>query len=573
MEPLSRQILRTWDDLKASRTTRDQEFQDICDYFLPRKDFTTTPVPGQLRQRRVVTNVGQQALLRAATLFLAHAIGHAQPFLTPNVSEGLARAGRITYVRTAEGRRVDLDDDARDYLDERRWQLFDAQMSPRSGFLVSMARAVLEFLALGNCVTAIVRRPGQGPRWVHRPLRACWWSEDEDGVIDTLYYRFSLPVWRLVKRWPRALGVDAIRRLADDDRRARTPITLLHVVEPREGGQLGAVKEGKPFRSVVILPDHGGAVVEESGYDTFIYGVGRLQMEDGSDYGTGLGWVALPDVKAINHFSGGLERNIDLINDPPTFAPQRLFGATVDRRPGAINYYDPIELGFQNLKDAIEQPRLHGDPQWAERRIAALTQNVEQALFVDWMRLRDSGNMTAEEVRERRDLRLRAMSFLVPMFDRDLLGRGADRAMEVLDLEQLIPAPPRSLSGVAVDWDYAGPLAMAQMATQVDGVMRLFAAVREAATFDQDALDTVNTDEALRAVADALGLPPGVTRSRMTVGELRASRQAAAEEAQANEGLKTAAGALRDGGQGLMALTQAQGLAEAPGPALDRMAA
>lgn len=552
-----KKILQVWEDLKALKTARESEFQAVADYFLPRKDFSCTPTPGQLRKRRVATNVGSMALQRAAALFLAYAIDPAQPFLTPNVSRGLAQAGRAVYVKGPDGRRLDLDGESRDYLDDLRWQVFDAQMLPQSGFLTSMSRAALEFLGFGNCVVWGGRKRGFGPRWQHRDFRSCWFAENEDGEIDTLYYRFVLPAWRVAQRYPGAVANDNFKKLVDDPKKNNTPVTLLHAVEPRESGVVGAVSTNKPFLSATVLPDFDGHVAKEEGYDDFPYSVARMNVEEGSVYGTGMGWLALPDVMAINHFSGGLERSIDLINDPVLFTPARLFGNKLDRRPGAANVYDPVNLGFQNLKDAIQKAEIAGDPSWAERRIAVLTQNVEQVFLVDWMRLRDSGNMTAEEVRERRDLRIRALSFLVPAFDRDLFGRGADRGLAALIDEGLVRTPPAMLGGVDVDWDYAGPLAMAQKLTQVDGVLRLFDAARMAKEFDETAGDVLAVEEGLRAVSDALGNAPGIVRSRAAVQELREQRQAAAEQQQENEAMTAQATALRDAGQGIASIENA----------------
>jgi hypothetical protein len=61
-----------------------------------------------------------------------------------------------------------------------------------------------------------------------------------------------------------------------------------------------------------------------------------------------------------------------------------------------------------------------------------LKRDAEEIFHVDWMSLNDGVEKTAEEIRERRDLRVRAMSAVVPSIDRDLIGRGADRTLEAM---------------------------------------------------------------------------------------------------------------------------------------------
>lgn len=552
-----KRVRRHFEDAQALRRMHEPGWQAVSDYFYPNSSFQITPVPGQRRNRRVVTNVGRQNLTSAAALVTAYAIDTTQPFLTPNVGRSLVQSGRASYRKGPDGRRLDLDAASRDYLDDLRWQMFDAQMLPQSNFLPATVRCILEFLAFGGCVQWTGRKRGFGPRYQHRPLRSNWWIENEDGEIDTDFFQWTLPVHRLVKRYPEALEHKKIRELNEDDKRAQTPIRCLHLVEPRMGGVMGGVASNKPFASKVFLADHDWFEVKNEGYDSFPYQIARMDLWEGSPYPSGLGFQALPDLMALNHFSGGMERAIDLINDPVLFAPTRLFGNKLDRRPGTVNIYDPVNLGFQSLKDAIQKADISGDPSWAERRIAALTVNVERVFFADMMRLRDAANVTAEEIRERRDLRTRSLSFLVPALDRQLFGKGGDRALEALMEEDLVPAPPPGLSGVEVDWDYAGPLAKAQMLTQVDGALRLFEAAAAAKQFDETAADVVAVHEVLRTINDSLGNAPAMLNSRESVEAKAQVRAEAAAQEQDNEEMTATATALRDAGQGLASIENA----------------
>jgi hypothetical protein len=82
-------ICREWDEMKAERLLRESEWQQIADYFMPRKDFTCTPAPGQLMKRRITSSVPQVALSRFARLLVAYLIDAARPFIKPNVDRGL----------------------------------------------------------------------------------------------------------------------------------------------------------------------------------------------------------------------------------------------------------------------------------------------------------------------------------------------------------------------------------------------------------------------------------------------------------------------------------------------------
>lgn len=558
MTDRGRRIRNSWEENQAQRRVFEPGWQAVSDYFYPSTDFAVSPLtPVIRRNRRVVTNVPRQNLKQAAALFIAYAIDTTQPFLAPNVNRGMAQSGRAIYKRDSEGRKLDLSAEARDYLDDLRWQLFDAQMLPQSGMVTAVARCGLEFLAFGNCVRWIGRKRGFGPRHQHMPLKSCWWAQNEEGETDTMFRRFTMSLWRLVLKYPNALNHPKIAEMHRDEKKHGVSITLLHLVDPRQAGVSGAVNTNKPFSDLTLLPDYDMFEVKESGYDSFPYQVAGMDAREGTPYCTGLGYDALPDAMALNHFSGGMERAIDLINDPVLFAPTRLFGNRLDRRPGQVNVYDPVNLGFQSLKDAIQKADIAGDPSWAERRCEKLTDNIERVFFGQFTNLRDAANVTAEEIRERRDLRQRAISYLVPTFDRDLFGKGADRELDALLEEDLVAPPPAELSGVDVDWDYAGPLAKAQMRTQVDGALMLFNAAAAAKQFDETAGDVVAVHEALRTINDSLGNAPAMVKSRAAVEAIQQQRAEEKAQQQQNEAMTAEATALRDAGQGIASIENA----------------
>ncbi len=540
---------RQFEILKTARLDREGEWQLIADAFMPRKDFTLRQRPTELRRRRLTSSVPTVALARGAALLVAHLIDHTRPFIRANVKRGLVAAGRAT----------NLDDPSRDYLNGLEWTIHDAMMLPRSGFLTSVSRMAMELEGFGTAIMWATRKRGYGPRYQSLPLRACWIGEDDEGMVDTLFYQFTIPIYMAVNRWPDH-GVEAWRKaMSDEDEDdKRQKVTITRAVYPRMYGVHGAVAQAKPFAEVYFC-ENEKAVLEESGYDSFPGAVPRLNVEEGSAYGTGMAWQALPEALVLNALQDGIERGVALKLDPPLMVPKRMFAKALDRRPGTVQTYDPASLSFMNAQQAIQRIDIAGDVTLASDYLRRLEQNVEQAFFIDWMRLRDSGTMTAEEVRERRNMRISAMSAIVPGVDRDLMGPTADRTLEILDAEGYIESPPETLGGVDVEWDYLGPLAIAQLKGQADAISQAMQAVMVGKEIDPQAAYVFDVEEGLRAVADALALPPSTTRSREAVAERRAQEEQAAALAQQSQLINQAAAAVRDGGQGINSLQTALG--------------
>lgn len=532
-------------ELKQARMLRESEWQTIADVFMPRKDFTLPQRPTELRRRRLTSSVPGMALRRGAALLIAHLINHTQPFVKANVDRGLVAAGRLT----------DLDGESRDYLGKVEWATFDAMMLPESRFLSSASRLALELYAFGSGVQWTGRKRGFGPKYMTRPLRACWFSVNEDGDVDTLFFQYTLPLYKAVEAWPDH-GSEKWARDVADEAKARLHVTIVHAVYPRLGGVEGAEVRAKPFAEVWFCQDIK-TVLDERGYDTFPYAVPRLGVEEGSAYGTGLAWNVLPEALVLHNLTQMAENAVGLKADPPLMIPKRMFGKPIDRRMGAVNHYDGAGLGFQSADKAIQRLEIAGDVNVASAWLQRLEQNVEQAFFIDWMRLRESGQMTAEEVRERRDLRIRTMSGFVPDIDRDWMGRTADRTLSVMVDEGRLRDAPRQLAGVEVDWDYAGPLAIAQLRGQVDAFTTAVQVGQQVREMDPGAVYVLNMEEGLREVGEALALPPGTMRSRKEVAALRARDEQAQELAQNAAMAKEAAQALQASGQGAANLATA----------------
>ncbi|MGH6972827.1 MAG: portal protein, partial [Caulobacteraceae bacterium] len=449
--------LRQFAGLRAQRVDFDVKWQLVSDYILPRRDFTVTQRPNQLRPSRVTSSVATNANTRMAALMLAYLIDYTRPFLLPNVARGLVAAGRQT----------DLDQPGLDYLGALEWTIFDHLMLPRTQLMLRLGSMLKEFCAFGCGVLWTGRRRGYGPYVNARPVQACWWSENEEGMIDTLFFKMKIPLYRVLARWPAAEGVWKGAGAECDENEL---VDILLACRPRPGGRKGAVRANKPFAFVAIAEEKG-AILERSGYDSFPYAVFRYDPMPGCAYAEGPGCQVLPDVMVLNHIQQAIENGASQDALPPVAMPVRMFAKPLDRRMGAVNYYNPAGLGIQRADQAILKLNFTGDLSTALQLKPSLINDIETGYFTDWLRLREAGDMTAEEVNERRDMRLRGMASIVANCEAPMSVLG-DRALEIMAAENMLPPSPPSVAGAEVDWEYAGPLAVAQLRGNVQAALQ-----------------------------------------------------------------------------------------------------
>lgn len=537
-------IDRAFDDMKGHRLGREQEWQQIADHFTPRKDFSCASRKGELRRRRLTSSVPATALRNSAALLTSMVMDPTMPFILPSAENALVRAGRSTRLGAK----------ASDFLDNMGWGIHGRLMRPKGGFTAAAPAFATELWSLGTAVMWIGHKRGFGPIYQQRPLRSCWIRTNGDGFVDTLFYEFTLPLWEVLERFEYAKYVDNWRDASETKLRER--VKILHCVEPRRNGERGGPKERKPFAERYVCLEEK-AILRESGYDSFPYAVARLDMEDGSDYGTGRAWYALPAAIELSVLQQGISNAVDLKVAPPILRPRRMFGKTLDRRPGADNVYDPGQLGFMSARDAFQRMDVAGDVGVGQSHRGDLVNEVESALLVDWMRLRESGNVTAEEIIERRNLRVGVMSANVPGIDRDWMGPVAERTAEIMLAEGDLGEPPRELSGAEVEWEYAGPLARALMQRQAEAFDRMLDRAMRAKELDPTAPYVLNLREGLRACAEAEGLTIGTLRPREEVDALIEAAEERAAQVEELEAAQMAAGAARDGGQALASVMNA----------------
>lgn len=542
----ARQILRRWEDLKGIRLAWESTWQELCAYFLPRRDFGLQKFPGELADRRLLDATGMINSDRLAAMLFGFLVNPAMPFVRPSVDQALVASGRGTVV-TADGR---------DYLDGVQWAMHDHFMSARSGFKTSGFECLAEYTALGTGVLMTVSEPGFGARYQALPLQSCWLAANEKDVIDTLYYAFTLPAWCVVQKWPAAAELECVKKASG--RSESASIKLLMACEPREGGRKGAFSTAKPWKYVVLAVEDQ-AVLEEKGYDSFPYAVPRFSLKPGEVYGYGPGHVALADVRMLNAMMESVLRGAELRNDPPIMVPLRLFSRALDRRRGAVNYYQAGQLGIQTANQAVQPLNLAGDPTLTVELIRELRGQIEYAFYTDWMRVRESGNMTATEVNDRRDMRLRGMSPIVGRAESDMMVPAADRTFEINAGMGHYGQAPADLRGLNISWGYTGPMALAQLQQQREGVGITAALAGQLMQIDPIAGKVVDVEEMIRIVGDSAGLPPAALRSREMVEKLRQAQEAQEREAVANQNDQGKMVALRDGAQAVASIANAGG--------------
>lgn len=548
MNDTAKSIEKLWGDMKAQRTPLESQWKLLRDYFAPFKTIELDGIPGENIKRRIRSSVAVSALTRYAARLVGYMIDQTQPFLLPWVDQGRATASR----------RIDLSDESKDYLDELGWTLYDWQMNPQSNFLSALSRAAFDLGIFGSAVIWTGHRRGFGPVYHTRAMRACWFDVNEDDQTDKLAFEYNLPLWKLYTQYPEMSSHKAFAN-CDVEKEPQKPIKLLHMVKPRAYGKAGDFANRLPFADIVVAPDHDYVILSESGFEAFPFSVPRINPIDNGAYARGPASLALPAAIEAARLQDYMSYGFGRMAAPPEMAPYRFFKNAPRRDPGSMTYYEPRALGLQNIRDAVFSLPYDGDPGAGMAHLSNLHDQINAPFELEFSKLRDAGNVSAEEVRYRKQLDMVNQVGVMATVDRDLFTPLADRSLDIFAKEGILAPPPEEISGAEVRWDYKGPLRAAHQEPTVQAYERLIGLANMAAGVDPGAVHVIAVEEGLRIVAESLGAPQAMVRARVEVKKRQEADAAVAQEQQEMQAMQMEAGAARDLGQAVASVGGIEG--------------
>jgi hypothetical protein len=531
-DPRAREVLNRFAELDDKRGTHATSWQKISEFILPSRTFTVTREAGELLNRQLANPIGVMSAKRLSAFIYGYALSPTDPWVAPMILGRDASSEELAWFEDVELR------------------MHEQLSGSGSPIAPQLFQGVTDIVAFGQAVTYRVRRPGMAPRIVAQPLAQSFVDENADGEVDTNYRRFTLTARRAAERYDHP----DLREKAEKTPTAEC--TFIHAHEPRKDGKRGAASARKPYTSDVVWVEKA-ALVNVSGYDDFAFQVGRFDKRSGEIYGVGPGWDALPAVRSANVMMGDILRAAEYAVAPVLFGDMSIFGGRLDRRPGAVNPVAGAAAMFGRLQDQIGQLPMGGDVNIGVEMLRFMHGQVEGMFLMDWLTLREAANITATEINERRDLRMRLLAPVVARLEQEWLTPiVSDLFMGMLEAGMFAP-PPQSLAGEEIGFTYKSPLTLARNGAFVDAVRRTFELSAAAAQFDQSAPMVLRADGLLREAARKIGIPEAQIVAPEELAAIKQQQAMQAQQAAAAAAAKDAAGALQAGAQGAATLAGA----------------
>jgi hypothetical protein len=157
---------------------------------------------------------------------------------------------------------------------------------------------------------------------------------------------------------------------------------------------------------------------------------------------------------------------------------------------------------------------------------------IRQAFYVDQLLLGQNQTMTATEVLQRNEEKMRLLGPVLGRLQAELLQPLISRSFALLLRAGLLPAPPEELQGQDIDIEYVSPLAKAQKLTDLQSMLRGFEIMLQVSQV-APVMDYLDDDKLVQYLVEVTGMPARVIKSQDEVNRMR--RQQAEQQAQAQQ--------------------------------------
>lgn len=533
-------------------------WQEIAENFYPqRADFTLTRYIGEEFAEQLYTSYPLLVHRELSNSFAA--------MLRPRRKDWFAIS-----VDGEEG----LSKQAKEWLEWASLRMKRAMYDRKAHFIRATSEGDADFAAFGQCcLTREVNWASETPHLLYRcwHLRDVAWAEMADGSIGEIYVKWKPSLKQLKEQF----GEDKLHRNMLNNSRGHKGGDLAEMecmrlavstdIYQGQQGQFGDVprgpmsQHGNLFPWVIVYLDVlNKHIIHEVGVPSHGFILPRWQTVSGSQYAYSPATVAgLPDARLLQAMSLTLLEAGEISVRPPMIATQDAIRSDIQLYAGGITWAD-VEYDERkgDVLRPINQDR-RGLPMGYDvhdRQQMALA----EAFYINKLTLPPpEGDMTAFEVGQRVEEYVRAALPLFEPMEHEYNGQLCEDTFDALlraGAFGSVADIPSELQGRDIHFKFVSPLHDAIERKNASEFLESADLIERAMQLDPNAIHTMDVATALRGALEGVGLAEKHIRDPRELQEL-------VDQANQQAQMADAAMMLKDGGQGLRNVAQAEATA------------
>ena len=501
---LARELKNNLSRLREQRSTWESHWQEVSDYCLPRK--------------AEVTKERSRGDKRNLLLFDATSV-HALELLAASLHGMLTSSANRWFSLRYKEEELNDNDEAKEWLEDSMDKMYLS--FARSNFQQEIFECYHDLICFGTSALMIEEDEEDIIRFSARHIKEIYIQENKKGFADTIYRRFKIPAQAAVEKF----GLENLSREIKNifQKEPFEEIEIVHVVRPRTVYNSSKLdKKNMPFQSV-YFEEHSGHIISIGGFREMPYVIPRYLKASTEIYGRSPAMNALPDIKVLNKIVETSLKAAAKQVDPPLLVSDDSMLSPIRMSAGSINYYragsrdsiQPLQIA-QNTSVTLNQEN--------QRR-----QAIAKIFHVDQLMMADERTMTATEVIQRNEQKMRILGPVLGRLQSELLQPLILRVFNIMLRNRLFNEAPEVLANQEIDIEYVSPMALAQRGQELQSLMRgleIFGSIGQIAPV-QDYLDE---NGLVKNIISILGLPAKIIKSDKEVSDIRKQRQAAQQQ-------------------------------------------
>lgn len=495
----AKEICEKYEKAKAARSNWESLWEECAYYILPNKeDIISERTKGEKHGTYLLDNTAMQS----------------NEFLAGALHGMLTSPTNIFFDLTTGDYQIDQMDDVRRWLQDAVRKMLN--VLNESNFQTEIHEVYLDLGCFGTAPMSIEEDEKTVIRFGARNVKELYIFESNKGVVDECIRHWKWTAKQIVQEY----GDDNVGKLVHEawEKDPQKEFTMLQYIYPKP-------KYNKKFR----LPWISQTICYEDkyehkakGFNEFPYVVPRWSKLAGEEYGRSPGMTALPEAKTINKMTETIIIAAQKQIDPPLQAPDEGFVLPLKTYPGGVSYY---RKGMQDRVEPIFNKEIRLD--FGEQQMDKHRNRIREAFYVDQLQLTNGPQMTATEVNQRTEERMRLLGPMLGRQETELLKPLIDRIFSIMLRKGMFLPIPQALAGRNLGVKYSSVVTRAQRATEAQAIARAVATLAPFYNSDPTIMDNFSGDDTTRYVAGMYGLPAEMLRDKKEVDKIRAQRQQA----------------------------------------------
>lgn len=503
---LARQLKDNLSRLMEKRSNWESHWQEVADYMLPRKaEITKQRASGDKRNISIFDATPIHALeLLAASL---------HGMLTSSANRWFSLRFKETELNDS--------DEAKEWLEDATQRMYD--VIAKSNFQQEIFECYHDLIAFGTACLMIEEDDEDTLNFSARHIKEIYIQENKKGYVDTIYRKFKMPAQAVLDKF----GMENVSKevLNSAKKNPFDDLTIIHVVRPRlEFDPKKKDKKNMPFQSI-YYEESTGHIIMIGGFKENPYVIPRYLKASTEIYGRSPGMNALPDVKVLNKMvEVGMKAAAKQV-DPPLLVPDDSMLMPIRMSPGSINYYR------SGSRDRIETLNIGANNPLGLNMEDQRRKAISATFHVDQLLITENRNMTATEVVQRNQEKMRILGPVLGRLQSELLQPMIIRIFNIMMRNGLFPDAPEILLNQEIDVEYVSPMALAQRGEELNSIVKGLELFGNISQLAPSTLDYIDPPGLIKNLIKILGLPATMIRSDAEVQQI-AEEKAEAQQQQ-----------------------------------------